>query len=611
LGWKPDKPNVNVLGVNAFHGDASAALVVDGCLVAAAEEERFNRVKHAAGFPARAVEYCLEAGGVAPEAIDHVAISRDPSAHLHRKILFALSRRPSLGLVRDRLANAGRVRDVRQALASSLGLNADRIRAEAHPVEHHRAHMASAFLVSPFDEAACLSIDGFGDFVSAMWGRGRGHTIEVFDQVLFPHSLGLFYTAVTQYLGFLHYGDEYKVMGLAPYGEPEYLDDFRRIVRTHRRGYRLDLDYFLHHSEGVPMVWDTGAPELGRVYSDAFIARFGPAREPGGPLETRHANLAASVQALAEEIYFHVLQQLHETTGLTRLCLAGGVAYNSVANGKIRASTPFEDVFIQPAAGDAGTAVGAAFHVWHEVSGRAREFVMRHSAWGPEYDSAAVQIEIEARRKALDRAGGSIRHVGDEQELCDRAAQAIADGNVVGWFQGRMEWGARALGHRSILADPRRAAMKDVLNERIKRRESFRPFCPSILEPYVNEYFEGASQDPFMLSVYPIKPAKRALVPAVTHVDGTGRLQSVRADQDPLYWRLIQAFHRLTGVPIVLNTSFNENEPIVRTPGEALDCFLRTRMDVLVLCGSLVERPRARVEPDLHDDTTSRELQPQ
>jgi carbamoyltransferase len=589
---------MNILGINAYHGDASAALVVDGRLVAAAEEERFNRVKHWAGFPAEAVRFCLASAGLRPGEIDHVAISRDPSAHLHRKILFALARRPSLGMVRDRLANAGRVRDVREALARALDADPSAIRAEEHRVEHHRAHMASAFLVSPFDEAACLSIDGFGDFVSAMWGAGRGGAIEPIDYVPFPHSLGIFYTAITQYLGFLHYGDEYKVMGLAPYGEPEYLDDFRAIVRPARDGYRLDLDYFVHHSDGVPMVWDAGAPAIGRIYSDRLTDRFGPARDPRGPLDARHANLAASVQALAEEICFHLLARLHERTRLGRLCLAGGVAYNSVANGKIRARTPFDEIFVQPAAGDAGTAIGAAFSVWHEDRARPRAFVMRHAAWGSEYTDAEIAAAIDTRQPALSAVSASVRRHEDEERLCEAAAEAIAAGRVVGWFQGRMEWGARALGQRSILADPRRAEMKAIINARIKRRESFRPFCPSILREHVDDYFDGAHADPFMLSVYPVRPERRAEIPAVTHVDGTGRLQAVSASDTPLYHRLIQCCHRLTGVPVLLNTSFNENEPIVRTPDEALDCFLRNDMDVLAIGRHVIARPAAETGVD-------------
>jgi carbamoyltransferase len=572
-----------VLGINAYHGDASAALVGDGTLIAAAEEERFTRVKHQAGFPTRAIRYCLEAAGIGPQELGHVAISRNPSAHLHRKILFALSRRPSLGLIRDRLANAARVGDVQSVLSKELGVAREEIKADFHRVEHHCSHMASAFLVSPFETAACLSIDGFGDFVSAMWGVGQGGAIKTLGHVAFPHSLGIFYTAVTQYLGFPKYGDEYKVMGLAPYGEPEYLEDFRRIVRAGPQGFRLDLDYFLHHSDGVAMTWDEGEPVLGRVYSDAFAKRFGPPRQPGDPLERRHENLAASLQALTEEVYFHLLHRLHAATGLRRLCLAGGVVFNSVANGKIAERTPFEEAYIQPAAGDAGTALGAAFSVWHQTLGQPRAFEMQHAYWGPEFSH-------EVMRGCMAAQPWGYREFSSPEALCQWTAERIAAGKVVGWFQGRMEWGPRALGNRSILADPRRADMRDVLNALIKRREPFRPFCPSIPHEQVGEYFVGNPVDPFMITVYPIKPEKRSVIPAVTHVDGSGRLQTVHRETNPLYWQLLNAFAQLTGVPVLLNTSFNENEPVVCTPTEALECFLRTKMDVLVLGNYVAEK---------------------
>jgi carbamoyltransferase len=574
---------VNVLGLNAYHGDAAAAIVVDGRLAAAAEEERFTRVKHTAGFPSAAVRYCLEAAGLEIGDVDHVAISRNPGAHVERKLLFALTRQPGPGLVRDRLRNAARVGNVRAALARGLGVSPARIPARMHRVEHHRAHMASSFLASPFDEAACLSIDGFGDFVSAMFGRGRGHAIETLGFVPFPHSLGIFYTAVTQYLGFPHYGDEYKVMGLASYGQPEYLQAFRTIVRPNGCGYRLDLKHFVHHTDGVAMVWDSGAPSLGRIYSDGFVRRFGPPREPAAPIEQRHRNIAASVQALTEEVVFHLLHDLHARTGLSRLCLAGGVAFNSVLNGKIAAHTPFDEVYVQPAAGDAGTALGAALAAWHDVSGAGRRFEMRHAAWGPAYSDADVRSALDRHRVDLERARARGQLALDEEQLVADTAEALAAGEIIGWFQGRMEWGARALGQRSILADPRREATRDLLNRRIKRRESFRPFCPSILRERMSDFFGGAAPDPFMVRVHPIRPDQRARIPAVTHVDGTGRPQAVDRGELPLYWRLIHAFERRTGVPVVLNTSFNESEPIVRSPDEALDCFLRTDIDRLVL----------------------------
>ncbi|MBI4445041.1 MAG: carbamoyltransferase [Acidobacteria bacterium] len=579
-----------ILGINAYHGDASAALVVDGQLVAAVEEERFNRVKHWAGLPIQAIRYCLEEAGLQAAQVDHIAISRNPRAHLAGKIAFALSHRPSWKLVRNRLSNAGHISNIPSSLAEALG---GEWKAKCHQVEHHHSHLASAFFVSPFDKAACLSLDGFGDFLSSMWASGKGKQLEELGQVTFPHSLGILYTAVTQYLGFPKYGDEYKVMGLASYGEPEYLDEFRKIIELKNGSFALNLKFFLHHSEGVDMTWAGGEPALGRVYSDEFVKKFGPARNYSDEIDPRHRNIACSLQAITEEIYLNLLCQIHALTAEKQVCVAGGVAFNSVANGKIRSHTPFEEVWIQPAAGDAGTALGAAFSVWNSVSNSDRAFVMEHAYWGPEFSTQQVQKTLEKHAEEIRALCGNIQCLQSETDLCRTVATTLADGQIVGWFQGRMEWGPRALGNRSILADPRRAETKDVLNIKIKKREPFRPFCPSILQEHVKEYFENAHPDPFMLSVYSIRPEKRAQVPAVTHVDGTGRLQSVSARCNPRFYRLLKEFGELTGVPILLNTSFNENEPIVCTPEEALQCFLRTQMDCLVLDSWIIRRGRA------------------
>jgi carbamoyltransferase len=559
--------------------------------VAAAEEERFQRVKHWAGFPSQAIRYCLEAGGISGRELDHVAVNRDPSANLMRKALFAFRRRPSLGAIRDRLANAGRVRDVRGALCETLGLPPEDARFEVHAVEHHRAHLASAYFISPFENAAVVSVDGFGDFISAMWGRGEGASMSVDGQVMFPHSLGLFYLALTQYLGFTRYGDEYKVMGLAPYGEPRFLDPLRRVVRLVPEGrFELDLDYFVHHSEGVAMVWDGGEPTIGPVYSEKWRDLLGAPRRGDEPLEDRHRDIAASLQAMYEEAFFHLLAHVQKRTGETALCLAGGCAMNSVANGKIFDRTPFKDVYVQSAAGDAGGAIGAAFYVWNQVLGQPRSFVMDHAYLGPEFGMADLRRSVEARASELNGGRFRIEEVGDEGELCRRVANHVAAGKVVGWFQGRMEWGPRALGNRSIVCDPRRADMKQILNLKIKRRESFRPFAPSVAREAVGEWFETDYDVPFMLQVFQIRPEKTSLIPAVTHVNGSGRLQTVTEAQNPRYYRLIRAFERQTGVPLVLNTSFNENEPVVCNPDEALDCFVRTKMDVLVLGDLVLER---------------------
>ena len=594
-----------ILGINAYHGDASAALVVDGQLVAAAEEERFNRIKHAAGFPAESIRYCMKAAGIGLDEVDHIGISRDPSAHLHKKILHAASRmaRSAVGLgagaakngersggiirmVTDRLSNAAKVRDLRQELSDALGVCTDNLGARFHNIEHHKAHLASAFFVSPFERAALLSLDGFGDFISTMWGVGKGNQFEVLGDVEYPHSTGIVYTATTQFLGFPHYGDEGKVMGLAPYGKPRFIEQFRDIVRSdsNKAGFTLNLDYFLHHSEGVEMSWDEGSPEIGRIFSDKFVEAFGPPRDPGERLTAREEDIAASLQLRLEEVGFHLLDQLHAQTGLTDLALAGGVALNSVMNGKILRHTPFRRVFVQPAAGDSGTALGVCYYIYNQLLKQPRGFFMEGAYTGPEFSNDEI-------RAVLDEAGVAYEHY-DDRGLTRRAAQDIADGAVTGWFQGRMEFGPRALGNRSIVVDPRRPDMKEILNDRIKKREPFRPFAPSILEEHTTEFFEQDHPSPTMLMVYQVRPEKRSVIPAVTHVDGSGRLQTVNARVNPRYYQLIADFKAITGVPVVLNTSFNENEPIVCTPRHALECFLKTRMDVLYL-GNFAVRSRA------------------
>jgi len=580
-----------ILGLNAYHGDSAACIVVDGQLIAAAEEERFRRIKHWAGFPSEAIKYCLEEAKVKIKDIDHVALNRNPSANLIRKAIFAFSKHPALDLVKDRLKNAARVRDIKTVLSSEFGVLGENIKAKIHHVEHHVAHLGSSFFVSPFEEAAVVSLDGFGDFVGAMWGKGEGHHLEVRDRVFFPHSLGLFYLALTQYLGFPKYGDEYKVMGLSSYGEPTYLDRMKQIVQLDSNGrFKLNLDYFIHHSDGVTMIWKGGEPKMGPVYSRKMENSLGPARHSDELITSEYENIAASLQAMYEEAFFHLLNHVYKKTKIPILCLAGGCAMNSVTNGKIFDKTPFKEVYIQAAAGDAGGALGAAFYVWHQILGHERNFVMENAYWGPQFSEAELSDELKVMSDELKKQECEITKIEDEKELCKKTAAEISAGKIVGWFQGRMEWGPRALGNRSIVVDPRRAEMKDFLNARIKRREPFRPFAPSILLEKTGEYFEKDYPDPFMIKVYSIRPEKRSVIPAVTHVDGTGRLQTVRREDNPLYWQLIKEFENLTGVPVVLNTSFNENEPIVCTPQEALDCFLRTKMDLLVVGNYFIKR---------------------
>jgi carbamoyltransferase len=582
---------VFVLGINAYHGDASACLLRDGVLVAAAEEERFRRVKHWAGFPTEAIRYCLHAAGLKLGDVAHVAVNQDGRANLLRKLGYVVTRRPDLGLVLDRIRNKRKRAGVGAELEACFP--GERFAGGVAEVEHHLAHLASAFLVSPFEEAVAVSVDGFGDFASAGWGVGRGDAVEVEDRVYFPHSLGIFYQALTQYLGFPNYGDEYKVMGLAPYGEPAFLPQLRKIVRLREDGgFELDLAYFRHATEKVDYEWDGGAPVVGTLYSQALVELLGPARGAAEALTQRHRDIARSVQAMYEEAFFHLLAHLHGRYQLDALCLAGGCAMNSVANGKVYARSPFRRLYVQAAAGDAGGAIGAALVAWQRVrkgAGAARS-PMTHAYYGPEFTDAEIGAAIDVRADELERQGCVRSHVENEKELCEKTAGAIAGGSVVGWFQGRMEWGPRALGNRSIVCDPRRADMKELLNAKIKRRESFRPFAPSILREAVAEWFETDDDVPFMMQVYQIRPGKRALIPAVTHVDGSGRLQTVTRESNPRYHALIEAFRALTGVPMVLNTSFNENEPVVCRPEEALDCFLRTKMDVLVMGGWVVER---------------------
>jgi len=573
-----------ILGINAFQADAAAALLGDGELLVAVAEERFTRQRHEAGFPTRAVRHCLEAAGIGPGDLDHVAIARDPQADRHKRILFGLTRRGVFAkTLLDQLASAARLRDGRVELARALGVAPDALRATFHQVEHPKAHLASAFFVSGFDAAALCSLDGCGDLVSTMWGRGEGNRILVEGEVEFPHSLGLLFTAVSQWLGFSGFGEESKVMELAPHGEPKLLDRFLdELLHLEDGGrFRLGLEYFDHATTGLAMTWDEGRPNWGRVFGDALVRLLGAPREPGTELTCYHEDVAASLQRALELGIGHVLAHLQRTTGETRLCLAGSVALNAVANGKIPTLTRFTEVFVPPAAADDGTALGAACWVWHQLLGNPRRFVMERAATGPSYSSAQVAEAVEAYRARL--GGMVVEQISDVPRLVARLARELAAGRVCGWFQGRLEFGPQALGQRTLVADPRRREMKDVLNARLAHREPFRPFTLSILAEAAGDYFTLDHPSPFQHLVFPIRPEHRAKLEAVSHVDGTGRLQTVEERVLPKYHALLAAFARETGVPMVLATSFDEDAPLVCTPREALDCFVRTDMDVLVL----------------------------
>lgn len=570
-----------ILGLNVLHADASAALISDGELVAAAEEERFTRIKHASGIPHEAMRWVLHEAGLPANAVEHVAVSRDPHAHKARRVGRGLAQAlRTREFVANRLSARQRVLSLGDELRSiDGGLGPD---ASFHYVEHHPAHIASAFFASDFEEAAVCSVDGLGDLVSMAWGVGRGNSFTLADRVFFPHSLGFFYTAITQLLGFPQYGDEYKVMGLAPYGRPRYLAEMRRILLTTRRAFRLNRRYFRHSKESVEFDFDGGPPVIGQLFGPEMETLLGPARSNDEPLDDHHRDIAASAQARLEEVLLPILARLRRSTGMRSLAIAGGVALNVTANNKIDEMAGFEDVYIQAAASDAGTSLGAALHVAHQTLGRPRALSMDHAYYGPSYSPAACA-------QALDHAG-LVYETLDEETLCRRTAELIAEGKIVGWFQGRMEFGPRALGNRSIVCDPRNPQMKDILNSRTKRREGFRPFAPSVLAERASEIFEVDGASPFMLLAPTVRADWRQRIPSVTHVDSTARIQTVHKETNQRYWSLLQAFDELTGVPLVLNTSFNENEPIVMSPEHAIACYLRADMDVLALENHLVTR---------------------
>jgi carbamoyltransferase len=569
-----------------FHADASAAIMVDGEPVFAIAEERLNRHKHFGGFPALAVKACLDAVGAKIHEIEHVAVGQDSDANLAKKVQYALANPAKvLNFMRLRQRKEA-MRDVRSLLSKALDANPAQLRFQEHHIEHHIAHIASAYYCSPWEKAAGFSYDGSGDFVSTMMARCDGNDIEVLDRVFLPHSLGSVYTMICEFIGYSKYGDEGKVMGLAPYGKDTLCEQIAKVVAPKDHRFQLDLSYFkpLGSNQGMQILPD-GTVRLARHFSDRMERLFGEPRRQYSEITQRDMDLAFALQHRFEEIFFHLLNGLHSQVPLDDLVMAGGCALNSVANGKIFDRTPFRRTYIQPAAGDEGLAIGAALHTYHFVLKQPRRHELKRSYLGPEFSEARIESSLKS-------AGIQYQKL-ERQPLLEAVAEQIAAGNVVGWFQGRMEWGPRALGNRSILAHPGLPNMKEVLNARIKHREWFRPFAPSILAECQHEYFENDHPSPFMLHVYKVRPEKRSLLCAVNHVDDTGRLQTVTRDENPMYYDLISAFHGSTGIPVILNTSFNENEPIVCTPEQAVDCFRRTRMDVLAIGPFLVTKSGA------------------
>lgn len=572
-----------ILGINAYHADSSAAIFVDGLLIAATEEERFTRIKHWAGFPSNAIKFCLKEVGVSLEEVDYICVGRDPKAKLWNKAMYVLKNLTRKNtLIFDRLNNSKKLVSLESELATLSGLNVNKFKPKIKYIEHHRSHLASAFFASPFDEAAILSIDGSGDFTTTMIAVGKGNKIEILDSIDFPVSAGLFYTAFTQYLGFPHYGDEYKVMGLAPYGNPLYVEEIRKIIKFNENGlFNWDVDYFASPNQ-IRLAYDGNIPTISVLYADKMEKVFGPARKIGEELNQKHRDIAASVQKVCEELILHILNHLQKRTGLKNICIAGGVAQNSVANGKILEFSSFENLYIPSAGHDAGISMGCALYTYNHLLNQPRGNAVYSAFTGSQFTNEEIEIFLKEKGIQYTRLPDDV--------LFEKITDKLVEPGVVGWFSGRAEFGPRALGARSILADPRNNKAKELLNEKIKRRESFRPFAPSILDEYVADYFTKVESVPFMEKVFPIKTEKHKEIPAVTHVDGTGRLQTVNKTISPRYYNLIDCFRRRTGIPILLNTSFNENEPIVNTPAEALDCFLRTQMDMLVLENCIIIR---------------------
>ncbi len=572
-----------ILGINAYHADSSAAIFKDGVMIAATEEERFTRIKHWAGFPVLAIQFCLKEAGISLQEVDYITIGRDPKAKFLNKLNY-LRKNPSLvfGAIK-RYRNSQEVASLESEFKRiDPSVSYGSLTAKIKNIEHHRSHLASAFFASPFEESAILSIDGSGDFTTTMIAVGKGNKIEVLDSVDFPVSCGLFYTAFTQFLGFPHYGDEYKVMGLAPYGEAKYIDKVKKVLKFLPNGlYTWHDEYFIQPTK-AGFKYENNIPSVGNLYSQKFVDEFGTPRANAEQLSQYHKDLAASVQRVTEELIFFILKHLKEKTGMQNVCIAGGVAQNSVANGKVAEATGFTGVYIPSAGHDAGISMGSALYLYNHVLEQPRVAPIYSAYTGSRFSNEEIEIFLQSRNIKYRRL--------NDGELYDVVTDKLIEPGVVGWFNGRAEFGPRALGARSIIADPRNSKAKDLLNLKIKRRESFRPFAPSILKEYSGEYFTRADEVPFMEKVFPIKPEKHAAIPAVTHVDGTGRLQTVDKNVSPRYYALIEAFRKKTGVPILLNTSFNENEPIVNTPAEALDCFLRTQMDMLVLENCVIER---------------------
>lgn len=579
---------MKILGINAFHADSSACILIDGEIVCAIEEERLTRIKHWAGFPKLSIDSCLKQANIVIEEVDYIAINRDPNAHIFEKVNFAIRKKPSLKNIINRVRSRKNDHNIVDLISNHFNVESKFIDKKIFKVEHHLAHLASTFYTSKYEDAVTLSIDGFGDFVSTMWGTVENDKIIIDDYVSFPDSLGMFYQAITQFLGFYNYGDEYKIMGMAGYGSPIFKNEMDKIISCVDQGkFKLGLDYFVHQSEGVSMDFATGYPDIGTLFSKNLEELLGPARKKNDEITQRHKDIAASVQFQFEKVLFHIIKYVNEKfPKYKKLCLSGGCAQNSLANGKITSISNFEEVWVQPAAGDAGGALGAAL-IAHIEKTNIRPKPMANASFGLSYSNEQISAIIKKDKRLEDF---DANYIESDEELEHLIVDALLKGNVIGFFHGSFEWGPRALGNRSIIVDPRIKNMKDLLNQKIKKRESFRPFAPSVLASEVKNWFEKDESVPFMTHVFNIQENKKTKIPAVTHIDGTGRLQSVSIESNVRYYNVIKKFFNKTGVPMILNTSFNENEPIVNSPQEAIDCFLRTNMDKIILENHILSR---------------------
>ena len=571
-----------ILGINFLHSDSSACLFKDGHLICATEEERFTRIKHTMAFPIEAINYCLKSEKLDISMIDVITINSNPISSLLRKILFILQSPTSIAIAFSSISNSRKKLNLKNYISKIDSKK--KFNGSIKYIDHHESHIASSLFFNNFNECVNLSIDGFGDFVSCAWGHSTENNIKLDKKIYFPHSLGIFYQAMTQYLGFKNYGDEYKVMGLSSYGEPKYVNEVSKLIKKDKEGFKLNLDYFLHHKKSI-LSTNNDQAIYKNLYSKKLIELLGDERKNDEKITKKHMDLAKSIQTVYENIFFYMLENLYKKYKSDNLSLSGGCAMNSVANGKIIEKTSFKKIYTSPNPGDAGGSVGSAsVYIYNSLN---KPISVKNYAYlGSKYD-------LEYIKKILDKNNlikkYKVNYLDDDQ-LYKKIALALSESKIIGWFQGSAEWGARALGNRSIIADARNPKIKDIINSKIKRRESFRPFAPSILSEKMNEWFDIDKEVPFMSEVYPIKKEKISLLPGITHVDGTGRLQTVKKQNNLKYYNLIKSFYELTGVPIILNTSFNENEPIVNNPTEAIECFDRTDMDLLVLENYVISR---------------------